>query len=305
MQSRPHITIAICTYNRSGYLKDTLKDLAAQNARRDSYEILVVNNNSKDDTSAVCDRFSQSNPEIRFRVVLEDDQGLSSARNRAVKEALGDTIYFIDDDVYLPVDYVKKAIRYSLERPNTLSAGGRIWVSFDDEEGQPKWIPKELMPMFGLHDLGDDDQMYPPSNFPRGGNMMVRKSVFDTFGLFDTDLGRTGNELLGSEEKAFFERIRKNGIQLRYWAGLELTHRIGSERLETGFLKKQSIGIGRSERVRVRGSIKKTLKKFAGEKLKIAGSLILSLFYLIRLRPKAALFILRFRYWVMLGFLRG
>lgn len=305
MQSRPHITIAICTYNRSGYLKDTLKDLAAQTARRDSYEILVINNNSDDGTSAVCDRFSQSNPEIRFRVVLESDQGLSYARNRAVKEALGDTVYFIDDDVYLPVDYVEKAIRYSHERPNTLSAGGRIWVKFDDEEGQPNWIPNELMPMFGLHDLGDEDQMYPPSNFPRGGNMMVRKSVFDTFGLFDTDLGRIGKELLGSEEKAFFERIRKNGIQLRYWADLELTHRIGSNRLKTFFLKKQSIGIGRSERVRVRGSIKKTFKKLAEEELKIAGSLILSLFYLIRLRPKAALFILRFRYWVMLGFLRG
>lgn len=305
MQSRPHITIAICTYNRSGYLKDTLKDLAAQTARRDSYEILVVNNNSDDSTSSICDRFSQSNPDIRFRAVVELNQGLSHARNRAVKEALGEAIYFIDDDVYLPVDYVEKAVKYSKEKPNTLSAGGRIWVHFDDEEGQPNWIPGELMPMFGLHDLGDEDRIYPQSNFPRGGNMMVRKSVFDTFGLFDTNLGRTGKELLGSEEKAFFERIRKNGVQLRYWSGLELNHRIGNERLKTGFLKKQSAGIGKSERLRVKGSFKEFLKKLAAEEIKFAGSIILAIFYLFRLRPKAALFILRFRYWVMIGFLRG
>ncbi len=305
MQSKPHITIAICTYNRAGYLKDTLKDLAAQTARHDHFEVLVINNNSEDETSVICDRFSQSNSEIRFREVIEWNQGLSYARNRAVKEALSETIFFIDDDVYLPKDYVEKAVNYSRSRPNTLSAGGRIWVSFDDENGRPNWIPKELMPMFGLHDLGDEDQIYPASNFPRGGNMMVRKTVFDTFGLFDTKLGRTGKMLLGSEEKGFFERIRKNGIQLRYWAGLELTHRIGSDRLKTGYLKSQSIGIGKSERLRVRGSLKETLKKIAGEKIKIAGSIVLSLFYLIRLRPKAALFILRFRYWVMLGFLRG
>ena len=305
MQTRPHITIAICTYNRSGYLKDTLKDLAAQTARRDSYEILVVNNNSADNTSAICDRFSQSNPANRFRAVVEVNQGLSYARNRAVKEAQGEAIFFIDDDVILPVDYVEKALKYSQAKPNTLSAGGRIWVHFDDEEGQPNWIPGELMPMFGLHDLGDEDRIYPQSNFPRGGNMMVRKSIFNTFSLFDTNLGRTGKELLGSEEKAFFERIRKNGVQLRYWAGLELTHRIGSDRLETGFLKKQSAGIGKSERLRVEGSFKKFLKKMVEEGIKLAGSIILAIFYLIRMRPKAALFILRFRYWVLLGFLRG
>lgn len=305
MQSKPHITIAICTYNRAGYLKDTLKDLAAQTARRDNFEVLVVNNNSNDETSVICDRFTQSNPEIRFREVLEWNQGLSFARNRAVREAKGETIFFIDDDVYLPKDYVEKAVKYSLERPNTLSAGGRIWVSFDDEKGQPNWIPDELMPMFGLHDLGEEDLIYPVSNFPRGGNMMVRKTVFDTFGLFDTKLGRTGNELLGSEEKGFFERIRKNGVQLRYWAGLELTHRIGSNRLKTGYLKLQSVGIGKSERLRVRGNWKGFLKKIAAEGIKMAGSIVLSLLYLIRLRPKAALFILRFRYWVMLGLLRG
>lgn len=305
MQTRPHITIAICTYNRSGYLKDTLKDLAVQTARHDLYEILVVDNNSDDGTPSICDRFTQSNPEIPFRTVTEASQGLSHARNRAVREALGEAIYFIDDDVHLPADYVEKALKYSREKPNTLSAGGRIRVRFDDEPERPDWIPDELMPMFGLHDLGDEDRIYPSSNFPRGGNMMVRKSVFDTFGLFDTTLGRTGKELLGSEEKAFFERIRKNGVQLRYWPGLELTHRISSDRLKTTFLKKQSAGIGKSERLRVRGSSKAFLKKLASEEVKIAGSILLAIIYLIRLRPKAALFMLRFRYWVFMGFLRG
>jgi glucosyl-dolichyl phosphate glucuronosyltransferase len=87
--------------------------------------------------------------------------------------------------------------------------------------------------------------------------MMIRKTVFDAFGYFDTQLGRSGNKLLGSEEKAFFDRIRKNGVQLHYWAGLHLTHRIGNHRLEKEYLKKQSVGIGRSERLRFRMFLQK------------------------------------------------
>lgn len=305
MESGPHITIVICTYNRAGYLNDTLRDVAAQTADLSHFELIVINNNSDDHTDEICDRFRQTNPDIKFNTIYESRQGLSYARNRAITEATTPTLLFIDDDVKIPVDFLEKAVTYSNTRPNTLCAGGRIHVSFDEEEKEPNWIPSELMPMFGLHDLGDEDQMYPASNFPRGGNMMIRKSVFNAFGMFDTTLGRTGNTLLGSEEKAFFERLRKNGVQMRYWADMALTHRIGSHRLTRSYLEKQSIGIGRSERLRVKGEPIKFMKKLLSELFKIAGSIVLSVLYLIRGRARAAWFLQRFRYWVLKGFLQG
>lgn len=305
MESGPHITIVICTYNRARYLNDTLRDIAAQTADSSHFELIVINNNSDDHTDEICDRFRQTNPNIAFTSIFESRQGLSYARNRAITESSTPTLLFIDDDVKIPADFLEKAITYSGSHSNTLCAGGRIYVSFDEEEREPNWIPSELMPMFGLHDLGDEDKMYPPSNFPRGGNMMIRKSVFSAFGTFDTSLGRTGNTLLGSEEKAFFERLRKNGVQLRYWAGMALTHRIGSHRLGKSYLKNQSIGIGRSERLRVKGEPLKFLKKLFSELFKIAGSAVLSILYLIRGKARAAWFLQRFRYWVMKGFLRG
>ncbi|MCC5908741.1 MAG: glycosyltransferase family 2 protein [Balneolaceae bacterium] len=305
MQSKPRITIAICTYNRAGYLKDTLDDLAAQTASPGEFEILVVNNNSRDGTDTVCEIFSRTNPEFSFRWVDEKNQGLSYARNRAAREALSSVIIYIDDDVHLPETFVQTALEYIEKRSSTMCAGGRIFVSFDDKEAHPDWIPAELMPMFGLHDLGKNDQIYLPNNFPRGGNMMIRKTVFDAFGYFDTQLGRTGEKLLGSEEKAFFERIRKNGVELHYWAGLELTHRIGSSRLEDEYLRKQSVGIGQSERLRVESSYKQKTKKFGSELIKLAGSLFLSIGYLARGKTKAAGFIIRFRFWVLRGFLLG
>lgn len=301
MDSKPRITIAICTYNRAGYLNDTLEDLAEQNVKPGKFEILVVNNNSTDGTDAVCEIFAKTHPEYQFRWVTEEKQGLSYARNRAAREARSPVLLYIDDDVRLPRHYVFTAIEYEDNRPSTMCAGGPIKVMFDEKD--PDWIPNELMPMFGLHDLGEYDKLYPSSNFPRGGNMMIRKSIFDAFGYFDTHLGRKGTELLGSEEKDFFDKLRKNGVELHYWANLELTHRIGSNRLDDDYLRKQSIGIGRSERMRVSDSGLQTMAKLGSELIKFLGSLILAIGYGLRGKTKAAGFMIRFRIWVLNGFL--
>ncbi len=305
MQSRPRITVAICTFNRAGYLADTLGDLATQRTDPALFEILVINNNSRDGTETVCEIFSKTHPEYNFRMVSEKKQGLSIARNRAAKEAKAEAIFYIDDDVKLPEDFINTALDYLEKRPSTLCAGGRIFVDFDEPEKEPDWIPGELMPMFGLHDLGDDDLTYPKSNFPRGGNMMIRKTVFEAFGYFDTTLGRTGEQLLGSEEKDFFEKIRRNGVDLHYWADLRLTHRIGASRLEKEYLAKQSEGIGRSERLRLMGDYENLLKKFGSELFKLTGCLFLSVWYLMQGRAKAAGFLLQFRFWVLRGFISG
>lgn len=305
MISFPLITIAICTYNRAGYLKDTLNDLAEQSADPEQFEVLVINNNSTDSTAEVCREFQAAHHEINMKAVIEKKQGLSHARNRAVTEAGSDNILYIDDDVHLPSDFVAAALNYLEKYPEAKCAGGRIYVSFDGMENEPDWIPSELMPMFGLHDPADDDMLYPKSNFPRGGNMLIRKEVFEKYGLFETDLGRTGQELLGSEEKHFFEKVRKGGVNLNYWAGLSLWHRIGPERLKHEYLKRQSEGIGKSERLRVQGNPAAFLGKLLSELVKLAGSFILSAGYLLKGRTRAAGFLIKFRIWVLRGFLTG
>jgi glucosyl-dolichyl phosphate glucuronosyltransferase len=280
-----------------------MNDLAEQSADPKQFEVLVINNNSTDSTAEVCMEFQAAHLEINFKAVIEKKQGLSHARNRAVAEAKSEYILYIDDDVRLPSDFVAAALNYLEKYPKVKCAGGRIYVSFDGMEKEPDWIPSELMPMFGLHDPSDKDMLYPKSNFPRGGNMMIRKEVFQTHGLFETDLGRTGKELLGSEEKHFFGKVRKGGVSLNYWADLRLWHRIGPERLTPGYLKRQSEGIGKSERLRVQGNPAAFLAKLLSELVKLAGSFVLAAGYLLRGRSKAAGFLIRFRIWVIRGFL--
>ena len=302
MNKQPLITVAICTLNRADYLADTLNGLAPQAADPSLSEIVVIDNNSTDNTSEVCNNFAGKHPHLRFRYVKEEKQGLSFARNRAIREAAADSILFIDDDVIPAEHFVESAAGYINKYPDIMSAGGRIHVSFDS--GKPEWIPKELMPMFGLHDLGNEVMRYPRTNFPRGGNMIIRREVFELCGMFDTDLGRKGGNLLGSEEKAFFAKVRDEGYPIYYWPEMELHHRIGAQRLELSYLRKQSVGIGRSERIRVQSSVTATVVKLMSEFVKLFGSLLLALGYLARGNPGAAALLLKFRAWVLTGFLK-
>lgn len=303
MQTQPRITVAICTYNRAGYLRDTLQDLSIQSADPQQFEILVVDNNSKDHTKQVCDEFQNEFNRLNFKYIKEKEQGLSYARNRAKREFNSPLILYIDDDVFLPNDFVQTALDYSERYTPPFCAGGTIDVKFEGEPQKPNWIPIELMPMFGLHKPGEEEQEYPVSNFPRGGNMVIHRSVFTKAGHFITDLGRTGTRMLGSEEKAFFDSVRRKGIPLIYWPKLKLTHRIGRNRLKKNYLKNQSVGIGRSEWLRVRHNPADIVRKSAGEAVKFAGSLVLFLVYTIRGRWKAAQLLIRFRIWVLTGFL--
>jgi len=300
MPSQPIVTIAICTWNRAGYLSDTLDGLAAQLSLPSLFEILVVDNNSTDNTAELCKTFEEKHKDLNFRYVTEENQGLSFARNRAFQEAAAEVVTFIDDDVFLPPDYTEKLIGYIQKYPLVPAAGGRIFVHFDETE--PNWIPKALMPMFGLHDLGPNDKPY-TGNFPRGGNMVIRKHVFFSTGGFDTSLGRIGTKLVGAEEKAFFDVLKQDGADLWYWAGIELKHRIPEKRLQTDYLRNQSVGIGISERLRVEKLPGGFVIKLLSEIVKVLVSIPLSIIYLIIGRFRASVFLLRFRWWVLKGFL--
>ena len=101
--SRPLITVAICSYNRHDYLRDTLMDVNLFKASPQDAEVVVINNNSTDSTAQMLQDFEWTSP-LALRTFNETKQGLSHARNRAVDEAKGQFILFLDDDVYAKPD---------------------------------------------------------------------------------------------------------------------------------------------------------------------------------------------------------
>jgi glucosyl-dolichyl phosphate glucuronosyltransferase len=208
----------------------------------------------------------------------------------------------VDDDVIAEAGLARAYVRYFDANPSVSAAGGRIDVQFEGEA--PDWISPRLMPLMAHHDLGDREVVYRRGRYPIGANMCFRKSVFEKIGMFDPSLGRTAGALLASEEKDMFMRLAAAGGTVAYVPGARLRHRIGTERLTDEFVRRQALGIGQSERMRINRDGRRALVgKVGSEAVKAAGTLVLSAGYLVRGRTAKAMMLVRFRTWVWQGLL--
>lgn len=299
------LTVAICTYNRSDYLADTLADLRKQNYEADDVEILVVNNNSTDTTDTVVLGFGFPKPNLPLRLIREIKQGLSHARNRALEDSSAEFVLYIDDDVFLPVSFIETWVNFihhirrnSSPQTELYAAGAPIEVHFD--AGRPSWFPMVLSQMLGYHRLPDAAKKYPSAGYPHGGNMLLHRQTALEAGGFNTQIGRTGQILSAGEEKDFFKRLRKQGHVVHYNKESSLKHRIGAARMTKTYIRRQAIGIGSSDRLREEVG---TFSWILLQILKLGISLPLAAWYLIRFRPGRALTLVQFRIWVLKGFL--
>ena len=102
-----YISVIICTYNRDKYIYNVLKSIAENTLSRDKYEIVLVNNNSTDSTETECNRFCTDYSNVKFRYLIETNQGLSYARNRGIQEAEGNVVVYVDDDATINKEYLQ------------------------------------------------------------------------------------------------------------------------------------------------------------------------------------------------------
>ena len=98
------LSIVVATYNRAPYLLRTLESLARQTLSPGLFEILVVNNNSSDNTPEVVAGFAGSHPQLQVRMVTETSQGISYARNCAVVRASSELIFLAPYSIVLEYD---------------------------------------------------------------------------------------------------------------------------------------------------------------------------------------------------------
>ncbi|MDX2187430.1 MAG: glycosyltransferase [Opitutaceae bacterium] len=236
----PFATVAICTYNRSRWLRETLEFVTTQDYPGDQHEIIVVDNNSRDETRAVVESFAAAaKPPI---YLLETQQGLSHARNRAISEAKGDLIVFIDDDTLGPPNWLRLMVE-PFHRPgneNVGLVGGDVIPVFP--EGLPAWLDKQWEPLNYRSDVGPlrDDQL------PMGANFAIRRKVAERVGGFRTDLGRSGTNLAGSEDHEFGRRVRAGGFDVWYTPLAGLKHQIPANRLRFKYAFKMAFDSARS-----------------------------------------------------------
>ncbi len=295
------ISIAICTYNRCRYLDDTLQDVSHQKGDLRNVEILVIDNNSVDETQEILDAFNKRST-IDFRSIKETSQGLSHARNRALKESRAEYVLFIDDDVFLGEHFVQHWLEFLDRNPLIAGGGGPIEVHFDD--GQPAWFPMVLRQMLGHHSPYAGEREYHGSEYPHGGNMLVHRETALKINGFNTSLGRIGTGLGGGEEKDFFKRLAMADATILFNPTAVLKHRIGSDRLTKNYFLRQAEGIGSGERLMRSGWVN-FFNGLGLQGVKLAGSLLISGVYLLSFRPHSAWSLLQFRLHVLKGYISG
>lgn len=303
MPIKPEVTFIICTYNRAGYLDDTLHSLLRHKYSSGTFEILIVDNNSNDHTANISQKYIEKfdGEKISLRYVKEPKQGLSHARNRGIREAAAPNAVFVDDDIRATGGFIPAWLSFFDEHPEIEAAGGRIHVQFDDP--RPNWMSHFLLPLLGHHDLGDRPKAYPRHKYPFGGNMGFRKKLFNTYGLFDTDLGRKGERLNAGEEKELFQRLRARDKTIWYLPEALLYHRVNASRLTIDYIRKQALGLGASmkRQISIAGWDKAVLR-WTTEIGKILVSFPLALAYIVSLQPLKAKVLIQFRWWILMGY---
>lgn len=301
------LTVIICTYNRAKYIGPLLESLAANDLAKSEYEILLVDNNCTDNTRAICDAFAAAHKDVRFRYVVEPEQGLSAARNKGIKEAKGDIIVYVDDDALVDAHYLRDYAEWFAAHQETMACGGPIEPLYETEE--PKWMsPYTKALLTAWMNYGDKVREYPKGRYPGGGNAAYRKEVFDKVGLFNTALGRKGGNLMGSEEKDIFDKMHALHMQVLYLPTPVLHHCIPQAKLEKDYFDRLTLQIGISERQRTLAISKgKYFKRLFSECVKWGGTIVLLCGYTISFHPVKGWKLILFRRNVtrgLLGFAR-
>lgn len=297
------VSLVIATYNRGERLAATLRVLLRQTLPTQLWEVVVVNNNSADDTLSLFGEFAEEFPGINARIVTETRQGLSHARNRGIAESRGEYIVIIDDDEEAEPEFLEQYFRLFEERPNVMAAGGRIVPKY--ESPVPKWLsPRTERAIAGTVDFGKRIAPIPAGKFFGGGNHGVRRVMYERHGLYNTELGRTGKDLLAGEEKELYARFKATGAEMYYLPGAVIHHLVEPERLTPEYFRRLCRRIGRSEHVRTLGISRGAYaRRLFMEGVKWGGASLLALGYLMRFQPSKGVYLIIMRAEITRGLL--
>jgi len=235
------ISICVCTYNRAHILPYCLKSLINLKVPAGcEAEILIVDNNSNDNTKAVVDRHSWCSP-IAIVYFHEPQQGISAARNRATKEARGDYIGFLDDECVVRPDWLEIIVADIDEFAPFIIGGPYIGAVLPGPV--PKWFKVEYGNAYFI--ANNFERGYQKGFTASAGNMVFHRSICETL-EFDQNLGPKGDEIKFGEETFFQERFlnENEGTMVFYEPHIEVVHYILPQKLSLSYHARRQMELG-------------------------------------------------------------
>jgi glycosyltransferase involved in cell wall biosynthesis len=239
------VTVLIATYNRAGLLGETL-DVIAQSeppASR-SWEVVVIDNNSRDRTRDVVESRRQSYP-VPLRYLFESRPGRSAALNAAHRATTAPLILYTDDDVQVAPRWLSTGTEALAEGWDYV--GGPVDPLW--EAPRPEWLHRTLHGTIAILDYGTSRFVFEDrQRVPLGANMGVRRDLLDRIGGFREDLGRSnGKKILGQEVPDLLARTRAIRGRGLYLPEMRVEHHVPASRLTKSYFRRWWYGKGMSK----------------------------------------------------------
>lgn len=239
MKDSTFISIIICTFNRSGLLNNCLETLALQTECSKKFEVLVIDNNSMDDTEKVVSNYHNKIPDLRY--IFEVKQGLSYARNTGCLESNGDYIVYLDDDAKVHQDYINNLMNV-IEKYSPDIFGGPVYPYYTTKK--PWWFSDE----YEIRKYADQSGFSRTCNVS-GGNFIIKKDILLKLGMFDPNYGVVGNKLAFMEERKVLDIYRKLFIgetqKVYYSLECPILHHVPKEKMRIGYILKRRFLAGK------------------------------------------------------------
>ena len=177
------ISVILSTFNRADLLPGAIDAFLQQETQGVTFEVILVDNNSTDNTRGVVSNYVRSHPGL-IKYIFEPKQGLSHGRNAGIANANGNILAFTDDDVRVHSNWISGLYEAFNAYPDAVYIGGKVLPLW--RTSKPKWANPQLS-SFALQDYGKEPKTI-DHNYQRcliGANLACRKGLIERIGGFD------------------------------------------------------------------------------------------------------------------------
>lgn len=230
------ISLIVPTYNREKYLIKALSSFLNQSLSPDKYEILIVDNNSTDQTALSVRKIMESGT-VPWKYLLEAKQGLHYARNRGILEAQGDIVVFGDDDIIASGTWLEAVMQEFERHPQTGICGGKIKPLW--QEKPENWVydygSTKIHPVFAYLDYGEERLTLRNENV-FGCNFAIQRDLaIQIGGSFPDTFPPYLKHLSGTGENAMIDNVKKLNYEIIYLPEALVHHHVDALRMTMNY----------------------------------------------------------------------
>jgi glycosyltransferase involved in cell wall biosynthesis len=241
----PDVSVVMTTFNRGKLLTGAIRSVLGQpQPSAGTLELIVVDNNSTDDTRQVVEGIAAADPRVHY--IFEPRQGSSYGRNAGIRAARASIVAFTDDDVRVEPDWTRSIIRAFREHKGAGGVGGRVLPRWPCPP--PSWLTREHWPPLALVDYGDTPFVVSPEHpvCLVTANAAFRRDVFAAVGGFAPRFQLGAHGILGSVEDHELQlRLIGAGLSMVYDPRIVVHAEVQPKRLERAYHRRWHEGHGR------------------------------------------------------------